>query len=126
MTILQLIAKDSFITVNKELIKTAGLEEAILLGELASEYDYWVKNNGLTKEGYFFSTIENIEEKTTLSEYKQRKAFNKLKKLNLIDLKVKGLPARRYVKLNEKNIEKIFLNKPRKPSTTSNFNELTF
>lgn len=49
MNILKLIASDSFITVNKELIKKVGLEEAIILGELASELDYWTKNNGLTE-----------------------------------------------------------------------------
>lgn len=48
MNVLKLIASDSFITVNKELIKKVGLEEAIILGELASELDYWTKNNGLT------------------------------------------------------------------------------
>lgn len=70
MTLLKLIASDSFITVNKEIIKKVGLEEAIILGELISELDYWTKNNGLTEDGYFFSTIENIEEKTTLSGHK--------------------------------------------------------
>ena len=90
MSILQLIASNSFITVNKELIKLVGLEEAILIGELASEFDYWQKNNGLTEDGYFFSTVENIEEKTTLSDHKQRKALNRLKELGLLDVSVRN------------------------------------
>lgn len=108
MNILQLIANESFITVNKILIKLVGLEEAILIGELASEYDYWSKHGGLTPEGYYFSTVENIEEKTTLSDHKQRKAFNKLKQLGLIDVKVKGIPAKRYIKLNDEKIMALF------------------
>ena len=108
MNILQLIASDSFITVSKEIIKKVGLEEAIILGELASEYDYWQKNKGLTPEGYFFSTIENIEDKTTLSEHKQRKALKTLKDKGLLDISIKGIPAKRYIKLNEQNISKIF------------------
>lgn len=111
MNILQLIASDSFITVNKDLIKLVGLEEAILIGELASEYDYWQKNNGLTEDGYFFSTQENIEDKTTLSPYQQRKAFNKLKELNLVEVSVRGLPAKRYIKIIEKSIIELFENK---------------
>ena len=70
MSLLKLIASDSFITVNKELIKKVGLEEAIILGELVSELDYWTKNKGLNEYGYFLSTIENIEDKTTLSGHK--------------------------------------------------------
>ena len=120
MNILQLIASDSFITVNKELIKQVGLEEAIIIGELASEFDYWQKNNGLTEDGYFFSTIENVEEKTTLSEHKQRKALKNLKELGLVDVRVKGLPAKRYIKLNEENILQLFQNKFLKNSGTGN------
>lgn len=108
MNILKLIASDSFITVNKEVIKKVGLVEAVILGELASEFDYWTKNNGITEDGYFFSTIENIEDKTTLSEHQQRKALNTLKENGIIDIKVKGLPAKRYIKINESAILALF------------------
>lgn len=114
MRILSLIASDSFITVNKTLIKKVGLEEAVLLGELASEFDYWEKREGLTPDGYFFSTVENIEDKTTLSEFKQRKALKKLKELGLIDVKLKGLPPKRYIKLNEQKILEMFDSTPNK------------
>lgn len=119
MNILQLIASESFITVNKELIKKVGLEEAIILGELASEFDYWTKQKGLTPDGYFFSTVENIEDKTTLSDHKQRKALNKLRELELVDVSIRGLPAKRYIKLNEENLFKLFENKFLKNLTTS-------
>lgn len=115
MNILRLIASDSYITVNKELIKQVGLEGAVLIGELASEYDYWAKNNGITEDGYFFSTIENIEEKTGLSEHRQRQAIKKLEELGIVTVKVKGLPAKRYVKLNEENIIKLFETSSEKP-----------
>ena len=69
MGILQLISTSNFITVNKDLIKELGLEEAILLGELASEYEYWQKKDEI-QDGYFYSTIENIEKETTLTAYK--------------------------------------------------------
>ena len=106
MTIIQLIASSNFITVNKDLIKLLGIDEAIILGELASEYDYWSKRDEL-QDDYFYSTIENIENNTTLSEHKQRKALNKLKSLNLIDIKIKGIPAKRYIKINEEQVLKI-------------------
>lgn len=118
MTILQLIASDGFITVNKELIKLVGLEEAIIFGELASEWDYWQKRNEIY-EGWFFSTIENIEDKTTLSEHKQRKAINKLKELKLIDVMIKGLPAKRYIKINTEAVKDLLLNPLRTSSVNS-------
>lgn len=117
MGILQLISTRNFITVNKELIKALGLEEAILLGELASEYDYWSNKNEI-ENGYFYSTIENIEEKTTLSAYKQRKCLENLKKSNIIDVQIKGMPAKRYIKIYEEQLFKIFNSKLLKNLTT--------
>ena len=119
MTILNLISNNNFITLNKDLIKAIGLEEAILLGELASEYDYWNKQE-LLENGYFYSTIENIEEHTTLSEYKQRKALNSLKDQGLIDIKIKGLPAKRFIKINEELVlEKLKINTLKNLRTSS-------
>lgn len=107
MGILQLISSRNFITVNKDLIKALGLEEAILIGELASESDYWEKQGKLEEE-FFFSTVENIEENTTLSEFKQRKALKNLKQLELIEIKKKGIPAKRYIKINEEKLFNLF------------------
>ena len=117
MGILQLIASRNFITVNKDLIKLLGLDEAILLGELASEFDYWEKQDKL-EDGFFYSTIENIETNTTLSEFKQRKALNNLKQLKLVEVKVKGIPAKRFIKINEVQLLELLKDKFLKNSGT--------
>ena len=117
MGILQLISTSNFITVNKDLIKVLGLEEAILFGELASEYDYWNNKNEI-EDGYFYSTIENIEEKTTLTAYKQRKCLENLKNKGIIDIQIRGIPAKRYIKINEEKVIEIFNNKLLKNLTT--------
>ena len=117
MGILQLISTSNFITVNKDLIKVLGLEEAILFGELASEYDYWNNKNEI-EDGYFYSTIENIEEKTTLTAYKQRKCLENLKSKGIIDIQIRGIPAKRYIKINEEKVVEIFNNKLLKNLTT--------
>ena len=111
MNILHLIASDSFITVNKELIKVVGLEAAVLIGELASEHNYWTQNKGITSDGYFFSTIENMEEKTSLSGHQQRQALKKLEEIGVVTVKIMGLPAKRYVKLHDEQVLKIFKTK---------------
>jgi hypothetical protein len=103
MSIIQLIASSNYITVNKALIRLLGIDEAIILGELASEYEYWYRREEL-QDGYFYSTIENIEENTTLTEYKQRKALNNLKEQGIVSIKIKGIPAKRFIKINEKQV----------------------
>ncbi len=118
MGILQLIASRNFIVVNKEMIKFLGLEEAVLFGELCSEYDYWEKQGEIT-DGFFYSTIENIEENTALSEHKQRKAIENLKSKNIIETKKMGMPAKRYIKINEEQIFDFFNLKCFKNSVTS-------
>lgn len=104
MNILSLLASSSFITVNKDLIKAVGIEAALLFGELASEYSYWSDQN----DDYFYSTVENLEEKTTLNDYQQRKAIKVLKDKGLIEVKIKGVPAKRYFKINDNAVLKIF------------------
>lgn len=90
-------------------MKVAGVEEAIILGELCSQYEYRNSRGELDEEGRFYCTVEDLEEKTTFSEYKQRKALKKLESFGLINSKVKGIPAKRFIKINEEQVLKIFV-----------------
>ena len=45
--ILSLLAQDSYFIVNKDLAKVIGINEAIILGELASEYTYYIRSRFL-------------------------------------------------------------------------------
>lgn len=119
MDIKELLSNTNYIIVNKTLAKRFGLEESIMIGELVSEYLHWRKTNKLTEDGYFYSTAENVEENTTLTAHKQRKALNKLKELGLIDVQIRGLPAKRYIKLNDDAIADIVNSKMLKNYTTS-------
>ena len=96
MSILELLRSDGSIVVNKKLIKAIGLDCAVLYSELVSKYLYFKEKNQLDKYGYFFNTIENIEEDTGLSKYQQSKTIEKLEKLKLIKTKRKGIPPMRY------------------------------
>ena len=107
MGILQLLASDNFITVNKTLIKELGLEEAVVFGELCSQHNLWEIKEEL-REGYFFCTVEKLLENTGLSEYKQRKAINNLKEKGLIEVKMMDLPAKRFIKINTEQVLKFF------------------
>lgn len=98
--VISLISSRGFIAVNKHLAKMYGLDEAILLGELASEYEYWETRGGI-EDGYFYSTVENVQENTTLSDRRQRAAIKTLKEAGIISVKVKGQPPKRYFLIDE-------------------------
>lgn len=110
MNITDLLAQDTFLVVNKKIAKEYGLEVSIMLSELAYEYNYW-KDREQLENDYFYSTIENIQENTTLTKYQQTKALNKLKELNIIDYKIQGIPPKRYIKVYSDNIFLILENK---------------
>lgn len=109
-SVVNLLANDNYIVVNRSLIKELGLKETIILGELASEYNYYKKNNALDEKGYFYSTIENIEESTSLSSYEQKKCLDNLTKRNIVDVVLKGIPAKRHIKINFYQLVNLFAN----------------
>lgn len=118
MSKLKLLASRNFITVNKTLMLELGIDEAIMIGELASEYDYWESTEQLDSDGFFYATVEKIEENTTLTKYKQKKALDNLQKLGIVEVKRKGVPAKRYIKINEEELMKILSNKKSKNLTS--------
>lgn len=97
--LINLLANNGYIIVNKEIIKKIGLHEAIILGELCSEYSYWEKNNKLDN-GYFYSTRENIAENTGLTPYQQRVPLAKLERMGIVLVKSKGMPLQKWYSLN--------------------------
>ena len=95
----KLLSTDGYIQVSKTLIKKLGLHEAILIGELCAEYNYW-ENVGKLEGGMFYSTRENIEENTGLSDHLQRQALKTLQSEGIITIIKKGLPAKNYYTIN--------------------------
>lgn len=96
----KLLSTDGFIQVNKTLIKKLGLHEAIILGELCAEYNYWEERGKLDKDDMFYSSRSNIEENTGLSEHQQRKAMTTLKEHGILEIEKRGIPAVNYYKIN--------------------------
>lgn len=101
-----LLSHDNYIPVSKILASKIGLLEATLFGELCAESDYWHSRNEVTEDGYFFSTVENIEEKLFIKKDVQQRILKKLVNENLISISKRGLPAKRYIKINEEILAK--------------------
>lgn len=102
-------ASNNYGLYNKTLAKKIGLHESIFLGEIISEYDYWNRMHSLTDDGYFYSTVENVMESTTLSDYQQRSIIKHLVELKILDVRVAGMPAKRYFRINEEQFYAILL-----------------
>ncbi len=110
MRITKLLASTAYLTVNKHLISIYGLESAILLADLISKEEYFFNRNEL-KDNFFFNTNNDICNSTSLSYYQIQKGVKVLKDSNIIETKIKGIPAKTYYKINHENIIKVFQNK---------------
>lgn len=118
MSVLDLICSNGFITVNRVIASIVGLEAAAVLGEIATEYLYWQEHDP-DFNGEFYSTIENLENRTFLSAHSQRLALNKLQEQGWITVTKKGMPARRFISVHEEKIFEVVNDKSLKILTTS-------
>ena len=97
--IYDLIRADGSIVINKNLIFSLGMNEAIIYTELIAKYNYFNTRERLTEDGYFFNTVYNLLLDTCIGEKAQRTAIKNLKGFGLIDFRVKGIPPKRYFKV---------------------------
>ena len=93
MGILQLLAKENYITYHKGLAKKLGVDEAILFGEMCSLTNVYGDE--------FFCDQEKLMEETCLTEYRVRNAVKALQEVGLLKVERKGMPAKNYYTLNE-------------------------
>lgn len=103
MVLSSLLASSKYIIVNKDLIKTLGLNEAIILGELCSEFSYWESINQLDNN-YFYSTRDNIYKNTGINAHFQRIAIKNLEEKQILKTEKRGIPCKTYYKINELKI----------------------
>lgn len=104
MILASLLASSKYIIVNKDLIQILGLNEAIILGELCSEYTYWANVNKLEDNEFFYSTRENIQKNTGITPHFQRTAMKNLEEKEIIYTKKKGIPCKTYYKIDEDKV----------------------
>ena len=76
--------------------------------QLISEYNYYKDKETLTADGYFYSTVEHLENETCLSGHEQRKAIATLAGLKILTVVSKGIPAKRHFKINFEAIAEVF------------------
>lgn len=91
--VLQLLAEKNYITYNKVLAKTIGLEATIVFGELSSISNIYGTDD-------FFCLKEQIENDTCLNSRAVRLALKTLQDIGLISIIKKGCPCKNYYTLH--------------------------
>lgn len=103
--IFKLINPANTIGVNRFLAHAIGSTEAVIYSALLAKSAYY-EERGMISDGWFFSTVADLEESTTFSEKQQRRAIDKLIKSGLIRSERRGMPAKRFFKIGG-NLEKL-------------------
>lgn len=89
----------NYYVLNKVLVKNLGIETAFFLTALV-EADEMLAD----EEGWFYQTAPLLEEITGLSNHKQSKCIEQLISLGILLQENKGMPMKRYFKLNYEQI----------------------
>ena len=94
--ICSLLNPDNTMTVNRLLAHAVGMPAAVIYTALIGKYVYYEQNDLLSADGWFYSTVSDLEESTTLGIKAQRSAIRTLEEIGLIRCEMKGMPAMRY------------------------------
>ena len=94
------LAYDNYVAVNKVLIRSIGLNAAVMVGEVLSVAKYWFERGELDEEGWFFLTVEDAEHNTGLSVHQQQVALKALKEIGVLQVSYRGMPRKRYIRVN--------------------------
>lgn len=96
----EVLRSDGYINISKALSFAVGIDAAVVYSELLSRRAYF-KDRGSVVGGYFYNTVEDLNEGTSLTDYQQRKAIKVLVGSGLLEVVVRGVPPRRYFRINE-------------------------
>ena len=89
--IIKLLNSDNTVSANRLLAHALGIKAALLFNSLVGKQAYYEKHSMLDSEGWFYSTIEDMQESTALSRCQQNKAIGVLVKAGLIDYRTGGV-----------------------------------
>lgn len=106
-----IIGSDAHWQVNKKIaIHFKSNDTALLLADLISKQTYFEIKEQLTPTGFFFNTIEDIEYSTNITRHGQNQAIKQLTDVGFISTERKGMPAKRFFKVNKEVVVAFLLN----------------
>lgn len=86
---------------NRPIAHALGLGAAVVYSALISKYEYYYKHNMLGEDGFFFSTIADLQESTSMGKCQQSNAIKVLTDAGLVEVCRRGMPAKRYFRVRD-------------------------
>lgn len=96
----QQLNPDNSMTFNRLLAHSLGAVETIILFTLIGKYYYYADKEMIDENGWFYVTVPDLHESTSFGEKIQRNAIKHLESMGFIQTSVKGIPPKRYFKIN--------------------------
>ena len=96
----QQLNPDNSMTFNRLLAHSLGAVETIILFTLIGKYYYYADKEMIDENGWFYVTVPDLHESTSFGEKIQRNAIKHLESMGFIQTSVKGIPPKRYFKVN--------------------------
>ncbi len=89
------------VSFNRPIAHALGLAAAVVYSALIAKQVYYEQRDMLDSEGWFYSTIADLEESTSLSKRQQSGAIKALIDAGLVECQKRGMPARRYFRVRD-------------------------
>ncbi|MGN1423207.1 MAG: DUF6017 domain-containing protein [Oscillospiraceae bacterium] len=95
MKILEQLNPNNTVSFNRPIAHALGLNAAVVYSALIAKQEYYHKRGMLDGEGFFYSTVADLEESTSMSKCQQSNAIKVLTEAGLVECRKRGMPARR-------------------------------
>lgn len=95
MKILEKLNPKNTVSFSRPIAHALGLGAAVVYSALIAKQVYYEQRNMLDDEGYFYSTIADLQESTSMTKSQQSSAIKLLVEVGLVECRKRGMPARR-------------------------------
>lgn len=86
---------------NRPIAHALGLGAAVVYAALINKQVYYEQRNMLDEDGFFYSTIADLQESTSMGKCQQSNAIKVLTDAGLVEVCRRGMPAKRYFRVRD-------------------------
>ena len=86
---------------NRPIAHALGLGAAVVYAALINKQVYYEQRNMLDEDGFFYSTIADLQESTSMGKCQQSNAIKVLTDAGLVEACRRGMPAKRYFRVRD-------------------------
>lgn len=101
MKIIERLNPTNSVSFNRAVAHALGLGAAVVYSALISKQVYYEQRGMLDEKGFFFSSIADLQESTSMGKYQQSNAIRTLTDAGLVECKKRGMPARRCFRVRD-------------------------